>query len=154
MLAACRIIFPRPWTQMEVAMTLSVENAKRFFGSLYDSSHAVDLNHFEAAALRLVASVEGSTAVPTKDVAAGDKALGLLMLNHVISSPRIDAHQKAALSAAALLNIKSETVGRFTELFPDMTLKDLVKAAEKAGYHVEVLDPQVASTVPRSVIGR
>ncbi|MDC8758410.1 hypothetical protein [Janthinobacterium fluminis] len=135
-------------------MALKVDDAKKFFGSLYDRSHAPDLGHFEAAALRLVATVENNDAVPTKDVAAGDKALGLLMLNHIMSTPNIEQKQKAALSAAALLNIKSELVGRFTELFPEMTVSELTKAAEKAGYHVEVLDSRVAANVPRSVVGR
>ncbi|WP_342310490.1 hypothetical protein [Burkholderia pyrrocinia] len=135
-------------------MALSIENAKKFFGSLYDRSHAPDLDHFEAASLRLVASVENSDAVPTKDLAAGDKALALLMLNHIMTSPGVDQKQKAALSAAALLNIKAEMVGRFTELFPNMTVDELTRAAEKAGYHVEILEPRVAANMPRSVIGR
>jgi hypothetical protein len=136
-------------------MTLSVENAKKFFGSLYDDrSFATDLGHFEAAALRLVASVGNNDAIATKDVAAGDKALAVLMLNHIMSAPKVDQGQKAALTAAALLNIKAELVGKFTELFPDMTVSELKKAAEKAGYHVEVLEPRVAASVPRAVIGR
>jgi hypothetical protein len=135
-------------------MSLSVETAKKFFGSLYDRSHAMDLGHFEAAAMRLVASVQTEDAVPTKDVAAGDKALAVLMLNHLMSSPGVEPRKKAALSAAALLNIKSELVGRFTELFPDMTVEQLTKAAERAGYHVEVLEPSVAAALPRSVVGR
>lgn len=135
-------------------MALTTEVAKRFFGRLYDRSHAPDLSHFEAAAMRLVATVEGSDAVPNKDVAVGDKALGLLMLNHIMTSPKIDSKKKAALSAAALLNIKSELVGSFTELFPDMTVEQLTKAAEQAGYHVEVLDPRASAVLPRSVIGR
>lgn len=136
-------------------MTLSVQSAKKFFGSLYDDrSHAKDLGHFEAAALRLVAAVENDDAVPTKDVAAGDKALGILMLNHIMNSAHLDQRKKAALSAAALLNIKAELVGRFTELFPNMNVDQLTEAARKAGYHVEVLEPRAAAAVPRSVIGR
>jgi hypothetical protein len=64
--------------------TLTAEKAKQFFGSLYDRSHAPDLGQFEAAALRLVTTVTGNDAVQTKDVAAGDKALAVLMLNHVM----------------------------------------------------------------------
>jgi hypothetical protein len=135
-------------------MALTTDAAKKFFGSLYDRSHTPDLGNFEAAAIRLVASVESVEAIPTKDVAAGDKALGLLMLNHIINSRNIDTKQKAALSAAALLNIKSELVGRFTELFPDMTVNELTKAAKDAGYNVEVLDARAAANVPRSVIGK
>ena len=135
-------------------MTLTVSKAKNFFGSLYHRSHAPDLGHFEAAALRLVASVGDEAAVQTKDVAAGDKALALLMLNHVMTTPRVDSGKRAALTAAALLNIKSEVVGRFVELYPDMNVDQLIKAANEAGYHVEVLDEDVAARVPRSVIGR
>lgn len=134
-------------------MALTTEVAKRFFGSLYDRSSIPDLGHFEAAAIRLVASVEDD-GVPTKDVAAGDKALGLLMLNHIMNSSNVDTKQKAALSAAALLNIKSELVGRFTELFPDMTVSELTKGAKNAGYHVDVLDARAAAALPRSVVGK
>jgi hypothetical protein len=133
-------------------MQLTVDKAQSFFGSLYGRSHAPDLGKFEAAALRLVASVENG--VPTKDVAAGDKALAVLMLNHVMTTPRIEPGQKAALTAAALLNIKAELVGRFVELFPDMTVEQLAKAAQKAGYHVDILEPAVAAKVPRSVVGK
>ncbi|WP_292533875.1 hypothetical protein [Methylocystis sp.] len=135
-------------------MTLTVDKAKKFFGSLYDRSHAPDLGHFEAAALRLVATVGSDEAVPTKDVAAGDKALAVLMLNHVMSTPKIDPSKKAALTAAALLNIKAEVVGRFVDLFPNMTIEELTKAAGEAGYHVDILAPKDAANVPRSVIGR
>ena len=135
-------------------MALTTDAAKKFFGSLYDRSNTPDLGNFEAAAIRLVASVESDDAIPTKDVASGDKALGLLMLNHIMNSRNIDTKQKAALSAAALLNIKSELVGRFTELFPDMTVNELTKAAKDAGYNVEVLDARAAANVPRSVIGK
>src|SRR4051812_45094583 len=102
---------------------LTVEKARNFFGSLYDKSHAPDLPSFDAAALRLIATVPNG--VPTKDTAAGDRALALLMLNHVMSAPKISSEDKAALTAAVLLNIKSDVVGRFVELFPDMNLEEL-----------------------------
>jgi hypothetical protein len=137
-------------------MTLTTQKAKEFFGSLYakDNSFAPDLGRFESAAIRLVASVGDNDAVPTKTTAAGDKALGVLMLNHVMSSPDLKPAQRAALTAAALLNIKAEMVGRFVELFPGMTLQELVKAAGDAGYNVEILSKDVASRMPRSVVGR
>lgn len=135
-------------------MSLTVKQAKKFFGSLYDNSHAPELARFEAAALRLVATVGDEEAVPTKDAAAGDKALAVLMLNHVMSAPRVDNRKKAALTAAALLNIKAEVVGRFVELFPNMTLKELTKAAQEAGYTVDILPAKTAANVSRSVIGR
>lgn len=69
-------------------MPLTTDVAKKFFGSLYDRQHIPDLSHFEAAAIRLVASVE-KDGVPTKDVAAGDKALGLLMLNHLMNTREV-----------------------------------------------------------------
>jgi hypothetical protein len=135
-------------------MSLTVEQAKKFFGALYDRSHAPDLGNFEAAALRIVANVGDNEAIATKEVAAGDKALALLMLNHVMSAPRLDTGKKAALTAAALLNIKAELVGRFVELFPNMTVKELKKAAEEAGYQVDILPAKEAASVPRSVVGR
>ncbi len=135
-------------------MTLTVEKAKKFFGSLYESSSYIpDLGSFEAAAIRLVASV-GDEAVATKELAAGDKALAVLMLNHVMSARDIDNPNKAALTAAALLNIKAEMVGRFVDLFPDMTIEELTKAAREAGYHIEILSPDTAERTPRSVVGR
>jgi hypothetical protein len=138
-------------------MALTVQQAKKFFGSLYekDRAFAPDLGRFEAAALRLVASVaDDDNAVPTKGTAAGDKALAVLLLNHVMSVPDLASSQKTALTAAALLNIKSEVVGRFVELFPDMTLEELTKSAKEAGYNVEILSKDVAARVPRSVVGR
>ena len=135
-------------------MSLTTTKAQRFFGSLYDSSHAPDLGRFEAAALRLVATVGDTDAVPTRDAAAGDKALAILMLNHIMSTPKIEPGKRAALTAAALLNIKSELVGQFVELFPEMNLEQLTRAAQDAGYYVEILSPDVAAKVPRSAIGR
>ena len=135
-------------------MPLTVTQARKFFGSLYERSHAPDLGRFEAAALRIVATVGDEDAVPTKETAAGDKALAILMLNHLMSAPRVDARKKAALTAAALLNIKSELVGSFAELFPDMTIDQLRQEAEAAGYHVDILSPQAAANVPRTAIGR
>ena len=132
---------------------LTKEKAKKFFGSLYDSSHAPDLGQFEAAALRLVARVGGDEAVQTKDVAAGDKALAVLMLNQIMSTPKLDARNKAALTAAALLNIKSDLVRSVCRAFPDMTVDEL-KSRPMRGYHIEILPPAAASAVPRSVIGR
>ncbi len=135
-------------------MALTVEQAKKFFGSLYDRSHAPDLGRFEAAALRIVATVGSDDAVQTKDVAAGDKALAVLMLNHIMAAPRLEPQKKAALTAAALLNIKSELVGRFVELFPNMNIAELTQAAEAAGYHVDILPSAEAAHLPRSVVGR
>lgn len=136
-------------------MTLSVHSAKKFLGSLYaDRSCAMDLGHFEAAALRLVASVASDDAVPTRDVVAGDKALGVLMLNHIMNSAQLDLRKNAALSAGALLNIGADAVGRFTELSTNMNVEQLTEVARNAGYDVEVLEPGRAGARPRCVIGR
>ncbi|MFC6082121.1 hypothetical protein [Sphaerisporangium aureirubrum] len=51
-------------------MPLRKEQAKEFFGSLYDRAATPDLNEFESAAIRLVARVDTSAA-------PGDRALGL-----------------------------------------------------------------------------
>lgn len=133
-------------------MSLTVAQARKFFGSLYDREHAPDLPRFDAAAMRLIASAEEG--VPTKDTAAGDKALAILMLNHIMSAPKISNADRAALTAAALLNIKSDVVGRFVELFPDMTLEELKRSATAAGYHVDVLPAKEAAHLPRTVVGR
>ncbi|BCK54899.1 hypothetical protein [Nocardia wallacei] len=135
-------------------MSLEVEQAKRFFGSLYDESVAPDLGAFEGAAIRLVARVSAPGAVAGKDVAAGDKALGVLMLNHVMTTPEVDSGAKTALTAAALMNIKSEVVAKFTELFPEQNLNDLIESARAQGYQVDVLDPGDAKSLPRTVVGR
>jgi hypothetical protein len=128
--------------------TLTVAETKKFFGSLYDPNSTPDLNEFESAAIRLVTRI-GTTAAP------GDKALGLLMLNHMMSSPtKVDPAKKQALSAIILMNIKAPAVAGFMEAFPQENLDDLVKAATAAGYQVDVLKPNVANAVPRSVVGR
>jgi hypothetical protein len=132
-------------------MPLTKDQAQRFFGSLYDDSASdsatPDLNGFESAAIRLVARFGTSTA-------PGDRALGLLMLNHVMSTPTVDPDKKNALTAAVLMNIKAPAVDGFLQEFPQTTLDNLVKAAQNAGYQVDVLSPTVANTVPRSVVGR
>lgn len=128
-------------------MPLTTEQAKEFFGSLYEHEDTPDLNEFDSAAIRLVARIETSS-VP------GDRALGLLMLNHVMGAPKTDAKTKSTLTAAVLMNIKQIAVDGFLQAFPDMTLDRLVEAAKDAGYEVDVLAGSVANNVPRSVVGR
>jgi hypothetical protein len=78
------------------------------------------------------------------------------MLNHVMATPesKLDPAKRGALTAAVLMNIKAPAVASFMEAFPQENLDDLVTAAQKAGYQVDVLSPAVANTVPRSVVGR
>lgn len=128
-------------------MPLTKEQAQQFFGSLYDHTDTPDLNEFESAAIRLVARVETSSA-------PGDRALGLLMLNHVMGAPETAPEKKTALTAAVLMNIKAPAVDRFIDAFPDMTLDRLVDAAKEAGYQVDILPGSVANSVPRTVVGR
>jgi hypothetical protein len=128
-------------------MALTVADVQKFFGSLYGGTHTPDLNEFESAAIRMVARVDTVTA-------PGDKALGLLMLNHVMSAPRLDPAKKNALSAVVLMNIKAPAVESFLQAFPQTSVDDLVKAAQAAGYQVDILSPTVANAVPRSVVGR
>ena len=126
---------------------LSVDKAKDFFGSLYENDETPDLNGFEAAAIRLVARIDGVAA-------PGDKALALLMLNQIMSTPddQVDPARKGALTAAILMNIKAPAVDGFLEAFPQQSLEELVDAANKAGYQVDVLSPERANDVPRSVL--
>jgi hypothetical protein len=126
---------------------LKNDQAKRFFGSLYDHSKSPDLSDFDAAAIRLVARIDGY-AVP------GNKALGLLMLNAVMSNPSADAKVKGGMAAAALMNIQAPALERFLEAFPSATLQELITKAKEAGYEVEVLDAHVANALPRTVIGK
>lgn len=128
-------------------MPLTVEQAQQFFGALYDREHTPDLNEFESAAIRLVARVDTSAA-------PGDRALGLLMLNHVMTTPEIDPAKKTALTAAVLMNIKAPAVDSFLQEFPDTTLDGLIRSAQEAGYQVDVLPGSVANVVPRTVVGR
>lgn len=126
---------------------LKVDQAKRFFGSLYDHSATPDLNDFDAVAIRLVARVD-DYATP------GNKALGALMLNAVMSSPEVDPKERGAMVAAALMNIQAPALERFLEIFPSATLDDLIAQAKEAGYEVDVLDASTANQVPRSVVGK
>jgi hypothetical protein len=136
-------------------MSLDVEQAKNFFGSLYEDPGKIpDLGSFETAAIRLVVRTSARENVQGKDVVPGDKALGILMLNHIMSSPDVEPSTRSALTAATLMNIKSEVVGRFTELFPNTSLEDLITSAREAGYQVDVLDTEVATNLPRALVGR
>jgi len=128
-------------------MALSHDRAKEFFGSLYDNSHTPDLNDFESAAIRLSAKID-------EHVASGDKALGILMLNHALADQKLSSHKKHALTAAVLMNIKKQVVSNFLDDFPQANLQDLVHAANKAGYKVDVLPGEVAKTLPRSIVQR
>jgi hypothetical protein len=128
-------------------MPLNTDQAALFFGSLYDNSATPDLSEFESAAIRLVARTQGISA-------PADKALGLLMLNHVMTTPpeTIDAATKGALTAAVLMNIKAPAVDGFLRAFPQENLQSLIGAATEAGYQVEVLPPERANAVPRTVL--
>ncbi len=128
-------------------MALSHDRAKQFFGSLYDNSHTPDLNDFESAALRLSTKID-------EHVASGDKALGLLMLNHALADQKMAPARKHALTAAVLMNIKKQVVSNFLDDFPQANLDDLVSSATKAGYKVDVLPPEVAKHLPRSIVQR
>jgi len=128
-------------------MSLTKEKAKKFFGDLYDNSHTPDLNDLDAAAIRLTAKIDQST-MP------GDKALGILMLNHALSAPKLDPAKKHSLTAAVLMNIKAAVVSHFLDEFPDTNIHQLIDGATKAGYKVDVLSPEVAKTMPRSVVQR
>jgi hypothetical protein len=137
---------PQAFEKRGVAV-LTTDQAKQFFGSLYDHSQAPDLSDFDAAAIRLVARV-GRHALP------GNKALGALMLNAVMSSPDADAETQAEMAAVVLMNIQAPAVEQFLERFPSTTLDDLIGQAREAGYEVDVLDGEVANRVPREVVGR
>jgi len=126
---------------------ITKQKAKEFFGSLYDHAHTPDLNDFDSAAIRLVVRVD-SYAAP------GNKALGLLMLNAVMSSEKIDPKKKAGLAAATLMNIQAPAVERFLEAFPSTNLEELIDAAKKNGYEIDILDSKVAGNLPRSIVGK
>jgi len=128
-------------------MALTHDRAKQFFGSLYDNSHTPDLNDFESAALRLSTKIGEHTA-------SGDKALGLLMLNHALADQKLEPAKKHALTAAVLMNIKKMVVSNFLDDFPQTNLDDLVNSATKAGYKLDVLAPDVAKGLPRSIVQR
>ncbi len=126
---------------------LTVDSAKQFFGSLYDTKAAPDLNAFDNAAIRLVARYKDR-------VMPGDDALGTLMMNAVMSEPKLTADDRVELTAAVMGNIKQMAVGTFLEKFPKATLDGLIKEAKSAGYDVQVLDAKGIQAMPRSVVGK
>jgi hypothetical protein len=136
----------RPLKTKKQVIMLTTHQAKKFFGSLYSHTNTPDLSDFDSAAIRLVARVD-QYAVP------GNKALGLLMLNAVMSS-EIPKDKKAGLAAATLMNIQAPAVERFLEAFPSATLTELIQSAKKAGYEVDVLESKVANSLPRTLVGK
>ncbi|WP_094011994.1 hypothetical protein [Pseudomonas soli] len=127
--------------------TLTIEAAKKFFGDLYDTAAAPDLNAFDNAAIRLITRYQDR-------VMPGDKALGTLMMNAVMSEPKLTADDRVELTAAVMGNIKQMAVGTFLQKFPKANLKGLIKAAKDAGYEVQVLDAAGVQAMPRSVIDK
>ena len=126
---------------------LTPETAKAFFGSLYDEETAPDLNRFDSAAIRLAAKYQDRVMV-------GDKALGMLMLNHVISNPAVSDQTKTNLTAAVMGNIKASVLSKFLEEFPTQDLDSLVQSAKASGYDVTVLKIEDAKHLPRSHVGK
>lgn len=127
--------------------TLTVDAAKVFFGSLYATEAAPDLNAFDNAAIRLVARYKDR-------VMPGDDALGTLMMNAVMSEPKLTPDDRVELTAAVMGNIKQMAIATFLEKFPKATLESLIESAREAGYEVQVLDTNGIQAMPRSVVGK
>lgn len=126
---------------------LTVDKARTFFGALYDERTAPDLNEIDSAAIRMVARL-GSHVMP------GNDALGLLMMNHVMATPKLGNDVKTELTAAVLGDIKAMAIASFIKQFPQTNVEQLVEAAKKAGYDVEILSVDKAAILPRSVVHR
>jgi hypothetical protein len=138
---------PNNYARSEDVTTLTVGAAKKFFGALYDTKAAPDLNAFDNAAIRLVTRFQDR-------VMPGDKAIGTLMMNAVMSEPKLTANDRVELTAAVMGNIKQQAVGSFLAKFPKATIAGLIKSAKAAGYDVQVLDPKGVQAMPRSVIDK
>jgi len=110
---------------------LSKAVAQQFFAALYEESPTIpDQPEFDRMATRIVASMGANTST-------GDQALQSLMFNYILSSP--ENVEKGKRLASVLGNIKQKAVLEFATEFPDANLDELIKAAEGAGYDVEVL---------------
>jgi hypothetical protein len=110
-------------------MEISKELAKKFFRSLYKDADTVPDDHFELTTSRIIAKQGGKTL-------SGDAALQGLMLNYLLDPKNAPA---AKPLSAVIAGIKQRAVSEFTKNFPNTTLDDLVKAANEAGYEVQVL---------------
>ncbi len=110
---------------------ISADVAKSFFKSLYAESPTVtNRPEFDLMTTRLVAQLGGT-------VSTGDQALQGLMFNYIISNPE---HAQAGQKLGAVLgNIKQQAVMEFAKTFPNANLDELIVAAKKAGYDIEVL---------------
>jgi hypothetical protein len=131
----------------EAPMTLTVDKAKEFFGALYDERTAPDLNEIDSAAIRMVARL-GPHVMP------GNDALGLVMMNHVMATPKVSKDARIEITAAVLGDIKAMAVASFLNQFPQTNVEQLVASARKAGYDVEILSVEKAAALPRSVVHR
>lgn len=126
---------------------LSIDDAKNFFGSLYSEKGAPGLDDFDTAAIRLVGRFK-------QYVMPGDDALRLLMMNHIVGSPKINENDQVELTAAVLGNIKRRAVAMFAEKFPNKNLDELIQAAQQAGYEVDILDEEESRNVPWTTVNR
>lgn len=109
---------------------LSVADARRFFGSLFDDPTVADPNNFDAVATRFIAR-QGN------DVVVGDQALQALMIAFGTSDPALSAHTQPI--SAALAGIKQRAVDAFLETFPNENLDSVIAVAQAAGYDIQVL---------------
>lgn len=114
---------------------LTPENAARFFAALYEEDigkYEFDPNEFDPLVTRIVTrSPEG--------VSAGEDALQNLIFNYVLSSP--DKAKLGRKLTAVMGNIKQRLVQAFSETFPSANLEELIDAANKSGYDVDILKP-------------
>jgi hypothetical protein len=110
---------------------ISPEVAKSFFKGLYEELPKIpNTPQFDLMTTRIVTQLGGT-------VSTGDQALQGLMFNYILASPdRAAAGQRLG---AVLGNIKQAAVMEFAKTFPNANLDELVAAAKKAGYDVEVL---------------
>lgn len=118
----------------EVEMNqLTKDEAKQFFGALYcgrGGRQAIDRNEFRELAAKFIARCSDETVV-------GTAALQGLMLNYALGSA--ENAEKAKDKAILLAHISRRGVAAFIESFPEATIDDIMKAAEEAGFDVEVV---------------
>jgi hypothetical protein len=115
----------------EAIMALDAQTAKQFFANLYEDNPAIpNTPNFDKMVTKLV-----STLGP--NVSTGDQALQAMMFNYILSDP---ANAKKGQELASVLgNIKQLAVSEFVKAFPNANLNELISAAKKAGYDVEVM---------------
>jgi|3_EtaG_2_1085321.scaffolds.fasta_scaffold72958_2 hypothetical protein len=113
-------------------MSLSNDQIKLFFSSLYEDGVADSEVNFDKSEAKILAS-------KADEIVAGEKGLQAMLFNYLLSNKDALTESQAQDLPALLVHIKQRAVDEFTKAFPQTNLDSLVEAAKDAGYDVQIL---------------